>query len=149
MYLCRSVRETVSWSSCDRLLLNPQQHSRLIWACRDREVKYLLLLLSLMTLLLCRCRDEEKDAYLYYILKVHGCGRTLVFCTSIAALRRVTAILRLLQVSVWPLHAQMQQKQRLKVPYYLPLPSIQFFYRFFLLWVWGGLVKNSTVCLSS
>ncbi|KAG0624918.1 hypothetical protein M758_2G013800 [Ceratodon purpureus] len=60
------------------------------------------------------CRDEEKDAYLYYILKVHGCGRTLVFCTSIAALRRVTAILRLLQVSVWPLHAQMQQKQRLK-----------------------------------
>lgn len=61
-----------------------------------------------------QCRDEEKDAYLYYILKVHGCGRTLVFCTSIAALRHVTAILRLLQVSVWPLHAQMQQKQRLK-----------------------------------
>jgi hypothetical protein len=62
-----------------------------------------------------RCREEEKDAYLYYVLKVHGCGRTLVFCTSIAALRRVSALLRLLQVPVWPLHAQMQQKQRLKV----------------------------------
>jgi hypothetical protein len=61
------------------------------------------------------CREEEKDAYLYYVLKVHGCGRTLVFCTSIAALRRVSALLRLLQVPVWPLHAQMQQKQRLKV----------------------------------
>ncbi|CAK9223224.1 unnamed protein product [Sphagnum jensenii] len=60
------------------------------------------------------CREEEKDAYLYYVLKVHGCGRTLVFCTSIAALRRVSALLRLLQVPVWPLHAQMQQKQRLK-----------------------------------
>eukprot|EP01018_Ginkgo_biloba_P019812 Gb_06963 [translate_table: standard] len=60
------------------------------------------------------CREEDKDAYLYYILKVHGCGRTIVFCTSIAALRRISAILRILKVSVWPLHAQMQQRARLK-----------------------------------
>lgn len=70
-----------------------------------------------------RCRDEEKDAYLYYILKVHGCGRTLVFCTSIAALRRVSAILRLLEVPVWPLHAQMQQRARLKVQFVALLPG--------------------------
>ncbi|CAM6088553.1 unnamed protein product [Calypogeia fissa] len=60
------------------------------------------------------CRDEDKDQYLYYILKVHGGGRTIVFCTSIAALRRASAILRLLQIPVWPLHAQMQQRARLK-----------------------------------
>ncbi|XP_024532885.1 DEAD-box ATP-dependent RNA helicase 13 isoform X1 [Selaginella moellendorffii] len=60
------------------------------------------------------CTDEEKDAYLYYVLKVHGCGRTIVFCTSIAALRRLAAILRLLEVPAWPLHAQLQQRQRLK-----------------------------------
>lgn len=60
------------------------------------------------------CREEDKDAYLYYILKVHGCGRTIVFCTSIAALRRISAILRILKVTAWPLHAQMQQRARLK-----------------------------------
>lgn len=60
------------------------------------------------------CREEDKDAYLYYILKVHGCGRTIVFCTSIAALRRISAILRILKVTAWLLHAQMQQRARLK-----------------------------------
>lgn len=60
------------------------------------------------------CREEDKDAYLYYILKVHGCGRTIVFCTSIAALRRISAILHILKVTAWPLHAQMQQRARLK-----------------------------------
>lgn len=63
----------------------------------------------------CRCREEEKDAYLYYILSVHGQGRTIVFCTSIAALRHISALLRILGVHVWTLHAQMQQRARLKV----------------------------------
>ena len=34
-----------------------------------------------------KCREEQKDAYLYYILKVHRCGRTIVFFTSIATLQ--------------------------------------------------------------
>ncbi|KAJ6771454.1 RNA HELICASE [Salix koriyanagi] len=38
------------------------------------------------------CREEDKDAYLYYILSVHGQGRTIVFCTSIAALRHTSAL---------------------------------------------------------
>ncbi|KAG5053702.1 hypothetical protein JHK85_006212 [Glycine max] len=38
------------------------------------------------------CREEDKDAYLYYILTVHGQGRTIVFCTSIAALRHISSI---------------------------------------------------------
>lgn len=61
------------------------------------------------------CREEDKEAYLYYILSFHGQGRTIVFCTSIAALRRVSSILRILGINVWTLHAQMQQRARLKV----------------------------------
>ncbi|KAF3685867.1 DEAD-box ATP-dependent RNA helicase 13 [Capsicum annuum] len=60
------------------------------------------------------CRDEDKDGYLYYILSVHGQGRTIVFCTSIAALRHISSLLRILGVNVWTLHAQMQQRARLK-----------------------------------
>ncbi|GFP81954.1 dead-box ATP-dependent RNA helicase 13 [Phtheirospermum japonicum] len=60
------------------------------------------------------CREEEKDAYLYYLLSVHGQGRTIVFCTSIAALRRISSLLRILSVNVWTLHSEMQQRARLK-----------------------------------
>ncbi|MCL7030230.1 hypothetical protein MKW94_009850 [Papaver nudicaule] len=61
------------------------------------------------------CREEDKDAYLYYLLSVHGQGRTIVFCTSIAALRHISSLLRLLGINLWPLHSQMQQRARLKV----------------------------------
>ncbi|OMO95308.1 hypothetical protein COLO4_15998 [Corchorus olitorius] len=60
------------------------------------------------------CREEDKDAYLYYILSVHGEGRTIVFCTSIAALRHISSHLRILGINVSTLHAQMQQRARLK-----------------------------------
>ncbi|KAJ7955505.1 DEAD-box ATP-dependent RNA helicase [Quillaja saponaria] len=60
------------------------------------------------------CREEDKDAYLYYILTAHGQGRTIVFCTSIAALRHISSLLRILGINVWTLHAQMQQRARLK-----------------------------------
>ncbi|PWA56000.1 hypothetical protein CTI12_AA361700 [Artemisia annua] len=60
------------------------------------------------------CKEEDKDAYLYYILSVHGQGRTIVFCTSIAALRHISSLLKLLEVNAWTLHAQMQQRARLK-----------------------------------
>ncbi|GAB4851389.1 hypothetical protein Ancab_030792 [Ancistrocladus abbreviatus] len=60
------------------------------------------------------CREEDKDAYLYYILSVHGHGRSIIFCTSIAALRHVSSLLRILGINVCNLHAQMQQRARLK-----------------------------------
>ncbi|XP_047310917.1 DEAD-box ATP-dependent RNA helicase 13 [Impatiens glandulifera] len=60
------------------------------------------------------CKEEEKDAYLYYILRIHGQGRTIVFCTSIAAVRHVSNLLRILGVNILTLHAQMQQRARLK-----------------------------------
>ncbi|CAA3009236.1 DEAD-box ATP-dependent RNA helicase 13 [Olea europaea subsp. europaea] len=60
------------------------------------------------------CREEDKDAYLYYVLSAHGQGRTIVFCTSIAALRHISAILRILNINIWTLHSEMQQRARLK-----------------------------------
>jgi len=65
-----------------------------------------------------RCSEEDKDAYLYYILSVHGQGRTIIFCTSIAALRHISSILRILGINVLTNHAQMQQRARMKVIYF-------------------------------
>lgn len=62
-----------------------------------------------------RCSEEDKDAYLYYILSVHGQGRTIIFCTSIAALRHISSILRILGINALTNHAQMQQRARMKV----------------------------------
>lgn len=72
-----------------------------------------------------RCREEDKDAYLYYILSLHGQGRTIVFCTSVAALRHIASILHILGIHVCSLHAQMQQRARVKVCFLLPKSYLQ------------------------
>lgn len=59
------------------------------------------------------CEFDEKDYYLYYFLRKHP-GRTLIFCNSIGCVKRVTKILNLLTYNALPLHASMQQRQRLK-----------------------------------
>ncbi|KAJ1905701.1 ATP-dependent RNA helicase [Coemansia sp. IMI 209127] len=59
------------------------------------------------------CLASEKDYYLYYFL-VRYPGRTLVFVNSIDSIRRMLPMLRLLKVNVFGLHAQMEQRQRLK-----------------------------------
>lgn len=59
------------------------------------------------------CVPEDKDVYLYYLLSRHP-GRTLVFVNAISSIRRLVPLLQLLRVPVFPLHAQMQQRQRLK-----------------------------------
>uniref|UniRef100_A0A023GNZ6 ATP-dependent RNA helicase n=1 Tax=Amblyomma triste TaxID=251400 RepID=A0A023GNZ6_AMBTT len=56
---------------------------------------------------------EDKDSRLYYFLLAHP-GRTLVFCNSIDSVRRLVSVLDLLQRCPLPLHASMQQRQRLK-----------------------------------
>lgn len=55
----------------------------------------------------------SQDLYLYYFLLVYP-GRTLVFVNSIDCLQRVRSLLELLQFQPLPLHARMQQRQRLK-----------------------------------
>ncbi|XP_031767899.2 ATP-dependent RNA helicase DDX24 [Galleria mellonella] len=59
------------------------------------------------------CSLEQKDAYLYYILKNHP-GRTIVFCNSIGCVRRLAQLFSLLKCPLLPLHASMPQRQRLK-----------------------------------
>jgi ATP-dependent RNA helicase DDX24/MAK5 len=58
--------------------------------------------------------EEDREACLYYLLAKHP-GRTLVFVNAVSALRRVAALLKLLGLPAYALHAQQQQRQRLKV----------------------------------
>ncbi|GFR48029.1 hypothetical protein Agub_g9861, partial [Astrephomene gubernaculifera] len=59
------------------------------------------------------CLEAERDEVLYYLLARHP-GRTLVFANAVSAIRRLGALLKLLGLPVQPLHAQQQQRQRLK-----------------------------------
>ncbi|XP_044518066.1 ATP-dependent RNA helicase DDX24 [Gracilinanus agilis] len=59
------------------------------------------------------CDKEEKDFYLYYFLLQYP-GRTMVFANSIDCIKRLTALLSILDRDPLPLHANMHQKQRLK-----------------------------------
>ncbi|EFJ42527.1 hypothetical protein VOLCADRAFT_31081, partial [Volvox carteri f. nagariensis] len=59
------------------------------------------------------CLDTERDEVLYYLLAVHP-GRTLVFANAVSAIRRVAALLKALGLPALALHAQQQQRQRLK-----------------------------------
>ncbi|EGG21016.1 putative RNA helicase [Cavenderia fasciculata] len=59
------------------------------------------------------CNLDEKDQYLYYFIDRYP-GKTLVFVNSVDCIRRLLAILKLLKVVAFPLHAQMEQRQRLR-----------------------------------
>ncbi|KAG9313623.1 ATP-dependent RNA helicase [Chiua virens] len=59
------------------------------------------------------CLPSEKDAYLYYFLLRYP-GRSLVFLSAIDGIRRLTPLLELLNLQVFPLHSQLEQRQRLK-----------------------------------
>jgi ATP-dependent RNA helicase DDX24/MAK5 len=54
-----------------------------------------------------------QDLYLYYFLLRYP-GRSIVFVGSIDGIRRLTPLFEMLQMPVYPLHSQLQQKQRLK-----------------------------------
>jgi len=59
------------------------------------------------------CTEEDRDSLLYYLLSAHP-GMTIVFVNAISCLRRVVALLKILNVPVEGLHAGMQQRMRLK-----------------------------------
>ncbi|XP_044016637.1 ATP-dependent RNA helicase DDX24-like, partial [Aphidius gifuensis] len=67
------------------------------------------------TLTECRitCTIDHKDYYLYYFLQRHH-GRTLIFCNSIGCVKRLAQLFSILDCHPLPLHASMQQRQRLK-----------------------------------
>ncbi|OJA11403.1 hypothetical protein AZE42_03952 [Rhizopogon vesiculosus] len=59
------------------------------------------------------CLSTDKDVYLYYFLLRYP-GRSLVFLSSIDGIRRLTPLMELLNLKAFPLHSQMEQRQRLK-----------------------------------
>jgi len=58
--------------------------------------------------------DEERDDILYYLLHNHT-GRALVFVNAVSIVKRISAILNALGIRARPLHAHLQQRQRLKI----------------------------------
>jgi ATP-dependent RNA helicase DDX24/MAK5 len=59
-----------------------------------------------------KCTQRHKDSFLYSYLMTTSAGRagnSIIFCNSIAAVRRVGATLQVLGIPVRVLHAQMQQ----------------------------------------
>ena len=59
------------------------------------------------------CSKTEKDIYLFYFAGKYV-GRTLVFANSIDCVRRLTNLFKILKKTPLQLHANMEQKQRLK-----------------------------------
>ncbi|KAJ8585683.1 ATP-dependent RNA helicase [Rhizopogon salebrosus TDB-379] len=59
------------------------------------------------------CLSTDKDTYLYYFLLRYP-GRSLVFLSSIDGIRRLVPLMGLLNLNVFLLHSQMEQRQRLK-----------------------------------
>jgi ATP-dependent RNA helicase DDX24/MAK5 len=60
-----------------------------------------------------RVPTEEKDVFAYYYLLKHA-GRSLLFVNSIKTARRVDGLLRALGINCRTIHAQLQQRQRLR-----------------------------------
>jgi ATP-dependent RNA helicase DDX24/MAK5 len=59
------------------------------------------------------CSEESRMEFLYFILAT-TVGRTLVFCNTISSIRTLLSILTNLGLPVSAIHAQQQQRQRLK-----------------------------------
>ncbi|KZT69924.1 DEAD-domain-containing protein [Daedalea quercina L-15889] len=69
------------------------------------------------------CLANDKDAYLYYFLLRYP-GRTLVFLSSVDGIRRLLPIMSLLEIPAFPLHSQLEQRQRLKNLDRCAVPSV-------------------------
>ncbi|KAL6060593.1 hypothetical protein STEG23_019765 [Scotinomys teguina] len=59
------------------------------------------------------CETDEKDLFLYYFLMQYP-GRSLVFANSISCIKRLSGLLKVLDIMPLTLHACMHQKQRLR-----------------------------------
>ena len=61
-----------------------------------------------------RCADDgQAESHLYAFLATTE-GHTIVFCNSISSIRRLASLLKILGMPVGVLHAEQQQRQRLK-----------------------------------
>jgi ATP-dependent RNA helicase DDX24/MAK5 len=60
------------------------------------------------------CKKEDKDNYLYYLLKEPLNKKVIVFCNSKDCLRRLASVLKLLNIPPIALHADLDQKRRMQ-----------------------------------
>ena len=61
------------------------------------------------------CVTDDKDYYVYALLLQQPVNTKLIlFVNAISCLRRLSSLLSLMELPVYPLHAEMQQRQRLK-----------------------------------
>ena len=60
------------------------------------------------------CVTDDKDFYAYGLVLQRPADKMIVFVNAISCLRRLTSLLAVLGLPVYPLHAEMQQRQRLK-----------------------------------
>lgn len=61
-----------------------------------------------------RCTNDEKDLYTFYFLQNHIGESTIIFVNSITCIKRLTSMLKILQIPHSQLHSKMQQRARLK-----------------------------------
>jgi len=57
-----------------------------------------------------RCKNEEKDLYMYYFLQQKKGESIIIFCNAITATRRLNSLLDFLKIKNFVLHSKMQQK---------------------------------------
>ena len=60
------------------------------------------------------CVVEDKDFHVYALALQHVGCKVIVFVNAISCLRRLASLLALLALPCYPLHAEMQQRQRLR-----------------------------------
>lgn len=61
-----------------------------------------------------RCRNEDKDLYTFYFLQTHKNESSIIFVNSITCIKRLSSMLKILQINHSILHSKMQQRARLK-----------------------------------
>jgi ATP-dependent RNA helicase DDX24/MAK5 len=54
-----------------------------------------------------RCKNEEKDVYMFYYLQQKAGESTIIFCNSITCVMRVNSMLSFLKIKNFPLHSKM------------------------------------------
>lgn len=74
---------------------------------------YFLVLASGISEQYISCSVDEKDYYLYYLLKIHS-GKKIVFTNSVNCVKRLHRLLSILLCNPNTLFADMAQNQRLK-----------------------------------
>ena len=99
-------------STLSNCKVNTSQHA--VSGSKTTDVSIISSLPKLLTHYQISVPAEEKDLHAYYFLNKNPNHRTLLFVNSIKTARRVDGLLRALGFNCRTIHAQLQQRQRLR-----------------------------------